>query len=427
MLKTLFIATSALALTAGVAAAQEANVTGVTGRPTATTPGTMRAAFGEQDTFANAATTPSARQGNKAGAASFSTSADTIIDNLTGTGMADAAEQANGNTGLIDQDGSRNDAAITQNGSQGYAVVKQGSANNGTLVNEADVTQGTGENRAFIQQLATGGNAPGNPIQATIEQANAGLGLANNAAIIQGGSRREGTASGVSTIFNAIANVNQSGANNDAVIAQGTTDNANGQDNTGGNAGNFRAGVLQNGNNNAATVQQEVNARVVGFDGKEGITQNGNNNRANILQMDGGTAAGSLQQAELHQRGNGNFGVIDQVGNDVASQNFQFGGNNTLWVEQSGDNGYSGVTQDGFGNYAEVRQDSANSSSTIYQGLDAALGDNNQAYVTQTADFAESRIASHGDNNLAVVFQGVANDFANISQTGNTNIASIRQ
>lgn len=353
------------------------------------------------------------------------------IGNAIPTGGATiAAAAAAGNTAVIDQSGIRNDSQIDQRGgSRGLAITNQVAAGNSLNFNRASVTQSetnaSGEsikNSAFIQQVR-GVDSSVKTQNATITQSfNGSVGVgANSAAILQGNNGfNSGRGSG------NFSTVSQTGAGNDAVVAQiafvGAPESTYTRDNSGT--------ILQNGLNNRAALQQSKESVATGavLGAPAGIWQSGNDHQAYVSQR------GRQQTAAVSQSGgNNNFAVIDQspltsadVDSNARSTVSQVGGNNTAWSQQAVGtlDAESLIEQTGDSNYGEVRQFAASVESELRQ-----FGNSNQASVTQSANAANSTswIGQTGNANVAFVFQGVQSDNATISQAGSSNVGYIRQ
>lgn len=299
--------------------------------------------------------------------------------------VADVIQIGVGNLAEVNQftnDGSTTGdyATITQDGTDNDPA-RSGDAPNKALItqtNRAVGFQPENQNKADIQQGPEGpggfmgaGDVPGQNPQA----------LANTAEIDQAGRRNEAK---IVQDEDPEAPSRLGTSRNEALIVQRKTGN--------------RAGIMQNMDDNDASIRQ---------DGLENVAETNQTGEFNLSRVE---QIGDMNENLTDQKGEGNqeFTYQDgtfnqaetiQLGNDNMAVTWQFGIENMASTEQLGNDNMSDILQDGDFNMAEVNQ----------------LNDNNV-----------SRLEQLGNNNGFVVMQD-GNDWSNVQQSGNSNIVSINQ
>jgi hypothetical protein len=220
---------------------------------------------------------------------------------------------------------------------------------------------------------------PGNS-EATIDQANA-----NNTATV--------------TQFNAllqptnknVADVDQTGAGNTTTITQNHNGNL---DPVVAQNGVIFADVDQSGNANTATIMQGPDAAAQMGQAKAIIDQNGHTNEATIHQVK------YLNDAEIIQNGDNNKAVQEQDINLVA---VDLGSANTADLTQNGDWNLSDQQQDGWANTVSAIQDGDYNTLGQYQ-LNYSFKSTAAAY--QGGDYSKVLQTQTGYLNYASAVQG---------------------
>lgn len=357
-------------------------------------------------------------------ASAFSLDAQTIIDGFSLGGVPGMQFDTVGNKAAAEQDGLGNLVRVGQRfGNAGWAVVNQSGSNNAAFIEQAD-TGAAGQrslNRAYVGQVsAPGGASSAYSTKATVRQTHSsfdmsraaftGSNLVNTATIQQGGYRSNSFRE-VAVTPNAIsvgndALVEQTGAENDAVIQQGFEQPM---------TWSAEAGDTIGRNNRAITTQFGYGNRSVALQEDDGITltqQYGSDNRA-FVRQDGDVMDGAqfsvIEQGPPHARSaTGNLATVFQRGMAQSSTIRQHGGDHDAYVSQTAEAAYaqSAIDQMGLSNYASVYQFAP--SVTVGEAVASMIVQNgtaNEAFVSQSTHSATSTIMQNGNNNFARVRQ----------------------
>ena len=227
---------------------------------------------------------------------------------------------------------------------------------------------------------------------------------------------------------------------------------------------NVNAEILQLGNNDSATINQDGenyahigqgidfqfdpartnpssdNTALIDQTGEmnEGeINQRGTDNMAKVFQTGTSQNSGDRNYAGVGQNGDDMHAFIYQDANDSFVRASQYGGEGSeAYVMQKGDLNRIRTTQQGndhlvavfqaegsFFNYAKVDQQGDDQSAFVYQG-----GDKNGALVEQAGSDNWAAVKQHGDHNEARVDQNNATGLSALAvQLGNGNDANITQ
>lgn len=411
MLKMFLISASALALSAGVAAAQTppafANAVSVQQLNLQTRSGGGLQANTISGRPSDATSVPDNGGTRYQIQEALVQSAEDIM------GLVDAdpgvsADNKRGNAGTSNkatamQDGANNTGNINQEGGdEGYAVLNQRGDWNDADIDQVEAAGGNGDlsaaasaNEAYVQQHSAAGELSSNGSSAKVFQnydegvGTFGTSTANRAVIMQGDAD-----------FPASLTVN-----NDAEIYQaGTT--------------------------NEALVRQSFFGRTVGGEGI--VSQVGFANNGTIRQGDGFSNAfentsptglirqeGDFGEAHIVQGGMGNtMATISQIDNSQYA---------SAYVVQFGENASASVLQGsaGFGAEAYVEQTELANNSIVEVEQDG--GTDLYVDIFQNATAAKALSYQTGVSNVALITQGTASASAYASQAGSFNNLTINQ
>lgn len=346
--------------------------------------------------------------------------ASEIIDRTLGLGGVPQLQFGQpGNKAGVEQDGIHNQALIDQQSQAGWTIVNQLGEDNSADVRQIDRLLSTAPlslNRAYVGQVSFNTPSGMNTYSqwAIINQSfsDVGGGLRpNHAAIQQGGIRALSDADQnvplVAIGWNNVAQIDQDGSGNDAVIQQGAENAIVFSAGAGDTLGqNNRGLVVQVGFDNSAVLSQEDDSTAT-------IKQFGYDNRA-FIQQDGDPDLNEnfslVEQGLAGADASNNFATVLQLGYNARSTVLQESSDNQALVEQT----FRAAEADSFirqtggnGNYANVLQDAGDDTyagrliSVIVQN-----GSVNNAYVRQTnAAGSRSAISQTGRNNSAEVYQ----------------------
>lgn len=228
---------------------------------------------------------------------------------------------------------------------------------------------------------------------------------------------------------------------------------------------NVNAEILQLGNNDSATINQDGenyahigqgidfqfetprtnppssdNEALIDQTGEmnEGeINQRGSDNMAKVFQVGTSQNSGDRNYAGVGQNGDDMTAFVYQDANDSFVRASQYGGEGSeAYVMQKGDLNRIRTTQQGndhlalvvqaeesFFNYTKLEQQGDDQTAFIYQG-----GDKNGALVEQAGSDNWAAVKQHGDRNESVTDQNNATGLSALTvQLGNDNDASITQ
>lgn len=319
-----------------------------------------------------------------------------------------------GQCAFVDQVGNGNDVDINQSSAPGGSV--------------ADVVQIGNDNAASIEQRGGAGShyavatQNGNENKAAIRQRSDIITGANYADIHQGG---DGTNGGGLTKANGNkASIDQGiGAGGGNVASYGNVAKIRQEGVTFGVANLNEGAIIQRGDRMLSLIEQD------GSENTASILQTGTGggandstpefNQARITQVGLENAAateqsGQLQKSSIDQNGNFNVASIEQVG-------VENGVGNTARIDQNGNTNTSVIGQDGDGNMASSVQNGNDNFSSIWQD-----GNGNMAAAFQNGNGNYSAIEQMGNVNVASVLQN-GFDFADVQQIGNDNVAAVMQ
>lgn len=340
----------------------------------------------------------------------------------------------------IDQDGNRNLATVLQRGNDVLSVIEQDGNNN-----EADVTQRNGSDGSTSDI-----DQDGNRNYALVDQSGRDAdsfiitdGNNNDVYVDQSGRRAvsvvgQGDVSFIQpngTATGNYVNVDQSGRNVVSLVGQDGTNN--------------RATVTQSGNRSDDLPRPNpvnlggyaISQLTLAFTnpgstaflpngGYSVVGQAGSNNRVNVEQAGRDNRSVVVQGVNFspisQSAATGNVARVTQEAGsrDAFSAVVQGGSNNTARVTQSGRSAESLLLQQGDSNFARVNQ-----SGNFAQSLVMQKGNRNDARVNQELNSVVSDIYQTGDDNEATVLQTSSVDYSTsiVSQTGNNNVATVRQ
>lgn len=354
---------------------------------------------------------------------------------------------SSGNKTTINQFGDNNTLSVSQsnNSSNNKANVRQGystavggpSSFNATATIEQNggMDGASSENEATITQIYSGFNT------ATIRQNNNST--LNKATVLQdGGTGSTATINQVNDAHEDKATITQSASNNTATI------NQEGPTASGFSTGRNVAEITQKpGDNSGIGNTALINQKLISEDNQAYILQTGVGGMATINQT--GSSADNL--ADIKQKGYNNAATIDQSNaydpvEGAATIGSARGNKATITQDL--------VTYAGSGNIAHIKQgDPSGVSSDDNVASIVQEYSNNQARLQQTGNRNHADIYQTGDHNIVRNGAGVAGSFAlqqgndnilhisqnsggaapytpntaNVSQIGNSNVASITQ
>lgn len=254
----------------------------------------------------------------------------------------------------------------------------------------------------------------GTLLNSTITQGNGSGAGSNRAIVLQRGDQNTST-------------IDQEGTNNQSYVEQGANftppTGASSTINQGKNddaSANNKARVAQHGGvGSQTTINQDggANEATVHQDDTDSdiyITQAGNENKSLVHQLP--FYASQNNYAEINQTGDENSSWAIQDGNDNDLYATQSGSNNKADQEQLGDGNYASVTQSSSGNKARQRQTGDSNSATAVQHATTGPGVDN--YVEQN---------QVGNGNIAFSDQDGDGGYARQDQIGDDNQAYIYQ
>jgi hypothetical protein len=350
-------------------------------------------------------------------AAGFSASkvADITQDGSGNSAKLRQADESYNNNGVnsgqnqlikLDQAGTDNSFEGVQTDAASSIVANQyaGSSNNRIRAEQlggngnaagssAVINQGGSDNISFTRQYANGGAS------LTVDQE----GTDNFSAVEQGSDR----AAGGETEFyvkSSVADIDQIGDGNTSLVSQRGFTNVAGYN----SAGNAYARVLQQGDNNSATVQQiggspaeQFNARGQSATVEQYGTTAGSGNTANVFQTDADNNANN-QVAKIYQGAagsgvNDNSATIEQRGASATDYNPL----NSATITQTADGNNASIFQTGGLQVATITQNDVGNEATTDQS-----GEGNTATVSQYSADNLSTVTQSGGGNTAIVTQG---------------------
>lgn len=395
--------------------------------------------------------------------------------NQSGEGNTSDIDQINGSVGnpnnttgvVVTQSGTDNQSYVLQDGTRSanfpsqVSVLQDGTGAESTVIqfdtgdHKVSVIQ-TGENDSFVYQDGPniGGDSRAEVVQfggdlntsvvfqvnnAQSQVGNPG-GLANG--VTQNGNRNnsevyQGDFSGGTNANRLIAQINQTGDDNNSYISQSNTVDAGGtfpnvttgtRVNQSGDfnissvvqtgarggqpSGSFNIDIIQNGDSNLSRVEQNNVNSANSLASLVTVTQNSDENDSFIQQSSGSGDIAVTQTATGFS--GAAFDNPISGGTDIVRANF------SRVIQTGNGRTEATLTQTGFGNLSDIRQSSPNS----------PAGPASAATVTQTGQNQSSFVEQSGASDLAFVDQiGGAGNFSRVIQLSNgiSNEANVEQ
>lgn len=364
-----------------------------------------------------------------------------IVDQTGSSNLAEVAQEGANqffSDSFVKQDGNNNAAAVTQNSGAPTAIT------------DSEVTQDGSRNRATVKQLAGSSGASSVVKQNEIHNRAEVTQSARARSNVEQGLRTDSTSEDNRAIVtqaagstDSFSDINQDGFSNRTIISQ-----------SGAGADSF---AYTRGDENVVNVDQQAAGNVslvIQYDAGMDAPGGGGSvdNRAVVQQLAGSvdsysyiaqSGSGNVAHAEMNGLGETTAAprYPDSAGyqqNEPAeSQIWQVGVDNRGVLIQDANQAdsliYQGFTTDGtfeglnyadksIGNMAHVEQTATatNASSEVFQG-----GEENFAFVFQTAMDVESDVRQSGDDNDAYVYQENDGQVSFVSQTGGQTSANV--
>lgn len=263
---------------------------------------------------------------------------------------------------------------------------------------------------------------------------------ANNVAVVAQGPGVENVSDINQDGSGLVANVDQEHSNPGGSIGYSSAANESVIFQTGTSA---FAGVTQSGterptDDNDSTVRQysaagnefNVADRMATLNVAPALDDVGSFSNAAVVRQSAGESNTSLiAQGADGATVSGNLAYVEQIGSGHDATILQTGFNNSAVIDESGDslsdsNNDAYIDQSGSGNLADVDQEGSDLSSTVLQS-----GENNEAFVMdQEGSDNVVLIDQSGDENLAKVDDQQGSDnFSSILQSSNSNEAYVSQ
>lgn len=255
---------------------------------------------------------------------------------------------AQSNDASVEQNGDNHDAQVTQSGELNFADVTQSNGYNEVILNQESNASGSSSAIIIQDVSATSSSNRGQDVmldqvgynEATITQGAAGNKVLN---YTEDGAATQTSLGSLNTLL-----INQGGTAWSRVFVD-QTEGGNSADVKQSGGISFVASILQDSENNTASV-----------------TQTGANSDADIQQLGAGSHMATVIQGESFSDGT-NTGVIVQDGLSHTVTLTQYGDANLSTITQNGELNVATVMQDGMSNTASATQIGVSNTATITQ------------------------------------------------------------